>query len=129
VEQVDLETEATAARKVIEHVLQRSVGHKPAVPILLAVDLHQKTRWQGATGHHVLGTHGDRIVVEKGKAADAHVHRADAEAHCLGVDAIEVDQTLERALEQVCVVVTGWIGERDPVQHRSWREEAGLTEH
>jgi len=51
VEQVDLKAEATAAREAVEHALQWSIGHKPAVPILLAVDLHRrKPRWQGAAG-------------------------------------------------------------------------------
>ena len=58
--QIDLEAETAAARKVVEHVLQRGVGNKSAVPVLLAIDLNRrKTRWQGSAGHHVLGADGD----------------------------------------------------------------------
>ena len=54
----------------------------------------------------LLGTDDDRIVVEKGEIAGAHIHRAYAETHGFGIDAIEVDQALECALERGSIVVT-----------------------
>jgi len=97
---------------------------------VLAVDLHRRKAWrQGGAGHHMLRTDGGLIVVEKRKAAAAHVHGAYAETYCLGIDAVEIDQTLERTLERVRVVIAGKIWKRDPIQHRPRRKEAGLPEH
>src|SRR6516162_840209 len=116
VKQIDLEAEAAAAREVVEHILQGGVGDEPAIPIVLAVDLHRRKAWrQGGAGHHMLRTDGGLIVVEKRKAAAAHVHGAYAETYCLGIDAVEIDQTLERTLERVRVVIAGKIWKRDPI--------------
>ena len=45
-----------------------------------------------------------RFVVEVDEIAGAHVHRADAEAHLAGIDPVEVDKPLERALQELGLV-------------------------
>src|SRR5437899_2619101 len=59
-EYVDLKDHATAARRIVHHVLQRRVGKESSVPILFAVDLDWgKARRQRPAGHDVLGTDRD----------------------------------------------------------------------
>ena len=41
-----------------------------------------------------------RLVVEVDEIAGAHVHRACAEAHLAGIDPVEVDKPLKRALQE-----------------------------
>ena len=76
---VNLETQATATRIVIQNILQRCVGNEPAIPEALAIDLdRRKARRQGAAGHDMLGTNGDFFAVEIGEAAGLHIDGADA---------------------------------------------------
>src|SRR5262245_37860951 len=72
---------------------------------MLTLDLDgRKSRRQRAAGNHVLGA--DRLcrVVETDEVAGAHVHRANAEAHFTRIDAVEVDDLLERRLEEFGLV-------------------------
>jgi hypothetical protein len=46
-------------------------------------------------------------IVEVGEVAGADVHGADAQAHLARVDAVEVDQALERGAQRFGVVVAG----------------------
>ena len=48
-----------------------------------------------------------RFVVEVDEIAGAHVDGADAEAHLAGIDPVEVDKPLERALQQLGFVEAG----------------------
>ena len=57
-----------------------------------------------------------RLVVEVDEIAGAHVHRACAEAYVAGIDPVEVDKPLKRALQ-----------EGGFVKARSLRAQAALT--
>ncbi len=131
-EQVHLQHHQRArAGMHVEHVLQRRVRHHAAVPVVFAVDVHRREpRGQGAAGHDVLGA--DRLLgaVEVHRIAGAHVDGAHAEPHLAVVDAVEIDQPLQRALEGAGVVVAGHGGggaqQQGGVQARL--EEAGDAE-
>ena len=58
------------------------------------------------------------MVVEIGEIAGADVHRADAEAGLAGVDAIEIDQPLERRLERRGVVEAERLGRARRIEQR-----------
>ena len=48
----------------------------------------------------MLGSDRVRFVVEIDEIAGAHFHGADAQAHLTRIDAVEIDQPLERAIQE-----------------------------
>ncbi len=69
-----------------------------------------------------------RFVVEVDEIAGAHVHGADTEAHLAGIDPVEVDKPLERALQQLGFVEARGLESAVRVQPGSGlskREKAG----
>ena len=127
--QVDLERERVLAGIACHHPLQRGVGDEPAIPIELAVHLDGGTAGrQRAARHDVLGPDlvAGRIEIDEVAAAD--VDGADGKAHLAGVDAVEVDEPLERAAQRRGVVPAGGLdrARRREVRRRNARlEKAG----
>ena len=125
-------TSRSSIFSLVEHVVERRVRDEAAVPVMLAVDLDRRKSWrQCARGHDVLRADLLFRVVEIGEVAGAHVHRADAEAHVLLVDEVEVDQPRQRLAQRRGVVVA------DRLRRAAWpqrcrrharREEAGHAE-
>src|SRR5262249_4771609 len=62
------------------------------------------------------------------KLAGANIHRADAQTNIIGfVNAIEVDQSLEGALESGRIVVADAFVRREPMVQLPRNEKSGLT--
>src|SRR5271168_2155984 len=62
---IDLEDQATAARIIINYVLQWRVGEETSIPILFAINLdRRKARRQRPTGHDVFWANRDFFAVE-----------------------------------------------------------------
>jgi len=62
------------------------------------------------------------------KLAGANIHRADAQTNIIGfVNAIEVDQSLEGALESGRIVVADAFVRREPIVQLPGNEKSGLT--
>jgi hypothetical protein len=81
--------------------LQRSVRDEASIPVEFALDLDgRKAGRKRSACHHVLGSDRMRFIVEIDEIASAHVHCADAQAHLARIDAVEIDQPLERALQE-----------------------------
>ena len=100
--EIHLKGQRVLARALLDHPLQRRVRDEASVPVELALDLdRRKAGRKRAARHHVLGSDRMRFVVEVDEIAGAHVHRADAEAHLAGIDPVEVDKPLERALQEL----------------------------
>ena len=114
-------------RLVLQHPLQRRVGDQPAVPVMLALDLHRrKAGRQGAAGHHVLRPDHVHLCIEIAEISGADIDRADAEAHFAGIDAVEIDEPLQRRLERRRVVMARRLrraGRRQPGRHDTRHEE------
>ena len=110
-EQVDLEDQQVVVGLVIQHVIERRVGGDAAVPIMLALDYDGgKARRQRAGRHDVLGA--DLLaepleldIVEIAEIARGHADRADAEPGLQVVDAVEIDQPLQRLAQRRGVVI------------------------
>src|SRR6185436_6013241 len=96
---------------------------------MLSFDLYcGESGRQGPTGHDVLRADRVDFGIEIDEVAGPHIDRADAETHGAGIEAIEIDQVLERRLERAGIVYTGgargsgWI---KPRRWKAWREEPG----
>ncbi len=88
----------TPPRPACEHPLQRRVGNKSAVPIILTVDFGgREARREGAAGDNMLRSNAMGCGVEIGKISSTHAHCADAEARESGVDKVEIHKTLKVA--------------------------------
>src|SRR5262245_15580353 len=127
--QVDLEYERVEAGIALHHPLQRRVRDETAVPIQLAVHLDGGTTGRQRAGRHdVLGPDLVGGGVEIHEVAAANIDRAHAEPHLAGVEAIEIDQPLQRAAQRRGVVPAGGLGRarRSKVRRRQSRlEKAG----
>ena len=100
--EIHLKGQRVLARALLNDPLQRRVRDEASVPVELALDLdRRKAGRKRSARHHVLGSDRMRFVVEVDEIAGAHVHRADAEAHLAGIDPVEVDKPLERALQEL----------------------------
>src|SRR5215813_14558776 len=96
---VDLERERIFPRSAVEHPLQRSVGNKSTVPVILPVDFGgRKTGRQRTAGHDVLRAYAIGGGVEIGKGPSTNVHGADTEAHATGIDPVEIHQPFKGSL-------------------------------
>src|SRR5262249_4199491 len=113
------------------HPLQRGVGDEPAIPIEFALHLDGRTAgWKRAARHDVLGPYLVAVRIEIDEVAAANVDGADAEAHLAEIDAIEVDEPLQRAPQRRRVVPTGGLDRtrRREVRRQNARlEKAGST--
>ena len=90
---------------MLEHLLERRVGHESSIPIGLAVDLdRRKSRRQRAARHHVVGADLLIIGVEILQVAGEHLDRADAEAHRSGIQKVEIDKLEQSVSERSRVV-------------------------
>src|SRR5262249_56446591 len=71
--------------------------------------------------------------VEIDEIPGPHVDRADAQAGAAGIDAIKVDEALERGLQRRYIIVADRVGTLDFPRHRRWkpgREEMwGAEQH
>ena len=126
--EIDLEHQRVPLRAAVDHPAQRRVGDKPAVPIIFAVDLdRRKRRRQRAACHDVFRPDAVRGGIEISEIAGPHIDGADAQARRPVIDAIEIDQPLQRLLERACVVVAcrphGAAGP-EPGRHRPQRKKA-----
>jgi hypothetical protein len=110
---------------------------------MLAFDLHgRKSRRQRAGGHDVLRSNflaelPELEIVEISEIARGHADRADAEPRFQIVDAIEVDQPLQRLLQRRGVVIalrlpaSGWPqrrrrnARREEARHAEGRDQRG----
>ena len=135
--QVDLEDQHVAVELGIEHVVERGVGGDAAVPIMLAVDDHRgKAGRQRAGGHDVLRADFlaellELVIVEIFEVAGGDADRADRQAGLQVVDAVEIDQALQRLLQGRRVVIALGFGmPRRPQRRRrdARDEEAGHAE-
>ncbi len=105
----------------------------PAVPVRLALD---EDRWerrrQRAGGHDVLRPDALRRRIEVADVPGGDFGRADAKAHVVGVDAVEVDKPLQRRLERCGVVEARRAGAAGLLRERRQRtrhEESALALH
>src|SRR6516165_4794964 len=90
---VDVERQRVFPRLSVEHPLQRSIGNKSTVPIILSVDFGgRKAGGQRAARYDVLRSYAMGGVVEIGKVSSTNIHGADAEAHGSGIDPVEIHQ-------------------------------------
>src|SRR5215813_7174220 len=62
-----------------------------------------------------------RGVVEIGEIAAAHLDRADAKAHLAGIDAVEIDQTLECRTQRRVVVIARFVRTARRPNGRRWQ--------
>src|SRR5262249_38631246 len=93
------------AKVILREPLQWCVGDQAAVPIILAFDLGRgKPRRQRSARHDVLGADGMCRSIEVHEIAGTHVYGPDAQPGFAGIDTLEVDETLERSLQQLRVV-------------------------
>src|SRR5262249_62346189 len=100
--EIDLKGQRVLAGALVKDPLQRWVRDEASVPVEFALDLdRRKAKRKGSARHHVLGSDRMCCVIEVDEIASAHVRRADTEAHVTGIDPIEVDKPLERALQQI----------------------------
>src|SRR5882762_4959248 len=105
-EEVDLEHGAVTGAGLLEHVVERRVRGEPAVPVMLAVDLdRRKPGRQRAARHDMAHIEPLPGGIEINQVAGAHVDRADGNSQRGRVEALEIDQALERVLEQRRVVI------------------------
>src|SRR5215475_15014700 len=94
--EVDLERERVFARPAVEHPLQRSVGNKSTIPIILPVDFGgRKAGRQRTAGHDVLRPYAMGGGVEIDKVSSTNIHGPDAEAHASCIDPVEIHQALK----------------------------------
>src|SRR5262249_42933385 len=101
VPEIDLEGERVSPRPAVEHPLQGRIGDDAAIPIVLAIDLGgRKAGRQRTAGDDVRRGDPVRGAVEIDEIAAPYIDRADAQARAAGVDAIEVDEALERGLQR-----------------------------
>src|SRR5262249_50599989 len=120
--EIDLEGERVSPWPAVEHPLQRSVGKDATIPKILAVDLGGgKARWQRAAGHDMRGSDLVGGGVEIDEIAGSYVDSADAQAGAAGVDAIKVDEALERDLQRRYVIEADRVGTVESPRHRRWK--------
>jgi hypothetical protein len=99
--EVHLKGQRVLAAVLLDDPLQRRIRDEASVPVELALDLHRrKAGRKRSARQHVLGPDRMRFIVEVHEIAGAHIHRADTEAHLAGIDPVEVDKPLERALQE-----------------------------
>jgi hypothetical protein len=129
-EHVDLKSQTATARIIIQNVFKRRVRKQTAIPVVLAVYFNgRESRRQRTTGHDVFGADCHMRTVKIGKLAGANIHRADAQTNIVGfVDAVEVDQSVQRALESGRVVIADAFFRREPIVQLPRREKSGLTD-
>src|SRR5262245_23168320 len=107
---VDLERQRVFPWLGVEHPLQRRVGNKSTVPIILSVDFGgRKAGRQRAARYDMLRSYALGGVVEIGKVPGTNIHGADAEAHGSGIDPVEIHQPLEGSLQRRSVIVAGLV--------------------
>jgi hypothetical protein len=106
--QVNLKGERVASWLLVDHASQRRVRDETAVPVMLAFDLdRRKTRRQRSAGPHVFGPDGVRCRVEIDEITRPDIDRAGAEADRAGIEAIEVDESFQRAFQIARVIEAG----------------------
>src|SRR5215470_11280620 len=107
---IDLERQRVFPRSAVERPLQRSVGNKSAVPIILPVDFGGcKAGRQRPAGHDMLRSYAIGGGVEIGKVSGTDIHGANAEAHGSGIDPVEIHQPLEGSLQGRSIIVAGLV--------------------
>src|SRR6266850_233500 len=131
-EKVDLEDDALTLARLVDQVVERGVRSEPAIPVELAVDFQRRESGrQRAARHDVAHVQALRGRIEISHVAGAHVDRANREAKLARVEAVEVDQPLERVLEQRGVVVADGADAAARLQRRRRKarcEESGHAE-
>src|SRR5262249_32803710 len=117
---VDLERERVFPRLAVKHPLQRSVGNKSAIPIILAVDFGgRKARRQRTAGQDMLRSYALGGRVEIGEVSSTTIYAAGAEAHDGSIDPVEIHQTREESLQRRSIIVAGLVwGARGPQRRR-----------
>src|SRR5215468_3994474 len=107
---IDLERERVLPRLAVEHPLQRSVGNKSTIPIILPVDFGgRKAGRQRTAGHDMLRPYAIGGGVEIGKVPSTNVHGAHTEAHATGIDLVEIHQTFESSFHRRSIIVAGLV--------------------
>src|SRR5262249_7348527 len=93
VPKVDLESKRILAGLTVEDPLQRGIGDKSAVPVILALDLRSWKPWRPrAARHHMCGGEITTVIIEIDKIACAHINRADAQMRFPGINAVKIHQ-------------------------------------
>src|SRR5215475_7384003 len=107
---VDLERERVFSRLAVEYPLQRSVGNKSTVPVILPVDFGcRKAGRQRTAGHDMLRLYAIGGGVEIGKVSSTNVHCAHTETHATSIDPVEIDQTFEGSSQRRSVIVASLV--------------------
>src|SRR6266404_1968348 len=110
-EQIDLEDQKVVICFGVQHIIERRVGGDAAIPEMLAVDYdRRKARRQRAGRHDMfrpdpLAELPELEIVEIFEIAGGDADRADAEPRFPVVDAVEIDQPLQRFSKGSGVVV------------------------
>src|SRR4051794_35567092 len=110
-EEIDLEDQEVTIELSIQHVIERRIGSDAAVPIMLALDHDgRKSGRQRAGSHDVLGTDLlaellELVIVEIFEVPRGDPDRSDRQARLEIIDAVEIDQTLQRLLQRRGVVI------------------------
>src|SRR5436309_4934268 len=110
-EQIDLEDQKVVVDFGIQYVIERCVGGDAAVPEMLALDDNGGEAWRQRAGCHdmfrpdLLAELLELEIVEILEVAGGHTYRADAEPRLQIVDAVEIDQMLQRFSQRGCVVI------------------------
>ena len=122
----------SATRRGLGHPLQRRIRDEAAVPILLAFDLdRRKARRQRTARHDMLRPDGVSGGVEIDEIAGPDIDGARAEARHPGIEAIKIDQALQRSLERFGVIEAGRrerAARLQPGHNRSRGEEAACAD-
>src|SRR5262249_8868261 len=106
---------------------ERRVGNDPAIPIIFAIDLGGwKAGRQRAAGDDMRRGNPVGGRVERDEVPGPHVDRADAQARSADLDAIEIDEALERGPQRRYLVVADRVRTADSPWHR--RRKSGCEE-
>src|ERR1700733_638000 len=129
--EIELECQSFEILIALKGLFQRGVRDRSAIPIMLAFDLNcREPGWQCSARHDVFRTDRVRRGVEIDEITAPHIDRADAKSHLLGVNAVEIDQVLERLPEAAGIVKARSRYSAGRMQPRSWkscREESACA--
>src|SRR6266404_1631623 len=136
-EQIDLKDQEVGPACFIQHIIQRRVRGDTAIPEMLALDDDRReTGRQRARSHDVFRLNPlaqllELEIVEIFEVAGRYTHGPDAEPGLEVVDAVEIDQVLQRLSKRGCIVIAQRLRAALRPQRRrrkTRREKAGDAE-